>query len=468
MVMIGHQTITSEVTFMRRPITIKHEMEKLTSHSGLINVGALLDAINFRSRFETISGVHCVDPKIPHADILASMIALMSFGKPDYDAIEIFREKQAFFNKAVGIRACPSSPTLRQRIDLIGNRVDMAIKDAGADLVRSCAPAISPIRTSAGDFLPLDIDVSPFDNSKTQKEGVSRTYKGVDGFAPIFAYLGTEGYLVNLELREGKQHCQKNTPEFINGTLDYIRKITDRPVLMRLDSGNDSRDNFPDGSKDNVHFIIKRNLRRESHQKWVDLAKRTGEQHHCRPGKRVWIGKTVVDINDKPLPSPIIFEATERQTKKGQTLLFPEYQIDTYWCSLDQLPPDEVIGLYHDHGTSEQFHSELKSDMGLERLPSGHFFSNSLILHLAMLTYNMLRIIGQISLEESDPNELPGVRKKKVSRRRIRTVMQDLIYMAGRLVTRGRQWYLSFGQLNPFSRMMERIYHRLNLLPATK
>lgn len=96
---------------------------------------------------------------------------------------------------------------MRQRVDLIGNRADMAIKDAGADLVRSCAPGISPIHTSAGDFLPLDMDVSPFDNSKTQKEGVSRTYKGVDGFAPIFAYLGTEGYLVNLELREGKQHC---------------------------------------------------------------------------------------------------------------------------------------------------------------------------------------------------------------------------------------------------------------------
>jgi hypothetical protein len=142
--------------------------------------------------------------------------------------------------------------------------------------------------------------------------------------------------------------------------------------------------------------------------------RKSGEQQHCRSGKCVWIGKTVKDINGNPLPYPIIFEVTERHTKKGQTLLFPEYQIDTYWCSLEQLPPDEVIRLYHDHGTSEQFHSELKSDMGLERLPSGHFSSNSLILHLAMLTYNMLRIIGQISLEESDPDELPGIRKKKV------------------------------------------------------
>ena len=134
--MIGHQKLTAEVKFMRRPITIKHKMEKLASHSGLIDIGALLEAINFRSRFNTISRVHCVEPKIPHGDILASMIALISIGKPDYDAIEIFREKQDFFNKAIGINACPSSPTLRQRIDLIGSQADGLIKDVATDLIQ--------------------------------------------------------------------------------------------------------------------------------------------------------------------------------------------------------------------------------------------------------------------------------------------------------------------------------------------
>ena len=42
-------------------------------------------------------------------------------------------------------------------------------------------------------YVPVDIDVTPFDNSKTRKEGVSRTYKGYDGYAPIMAYIGTEG-----------------------------------------------------------------------------------------------------------------------------------------------------------------------------------------------------------------------------------------------------------------------------------
>lgn len=58
-------------------------------------------------------------------------------------------------------------------------------------------------------LVPVDIDVTPCDNSKINKEGVSRTYKGFDGQAPIMAYIGDEGFLVNTELREGKRHSQK-------------------------------------------------------------------------------------------------------------------------------------------------------------------------------------------------------------------------------------------------------------------
>jgi hypothetical protein len=160
MIEVEAQTITSEVTYMRCPISIKRGMEMLASHSGLINISALLDLTNFKERFDTLGGVHCVDPKFSHSDILSSMIALISIGKPDYDAIEIFRSKQDFFTKALRIPSCQSAPTIRQRIDLIDQKGNASIKE------------------SVGDFIPLDIDVSPFDNSKTQKEGVSRTDKG--------------------------------------------------------------------------------------------------------------------------------------------------------------------------------------------------------------------------------------------------------------------------------------------------
>jgi hypothetical protein len=104
--------------------------------------------------------------------------------------------------------------------------------------------------------------------------------------------------------------------------------------------------------------------------------------------------------------------------------------------------------------------------MGLERLHNGCFASNSLVLQSGMLAYNMLRIIGKLSLEEIKNDELPGSRSRKVSRRRIHTVIQDLIYMADSLIHTGKRWLTSFGQMNPYAQLAERIYNRLHFCPV--
>ncbi|WP_411844522.1 hypothetical protein [Schinkia azotoformans] len=44
--------------------------------------------------------------------------------------------------------------------------------------------------------------------------------------------------------------------------------------------------------------------------------------------------------------------------RDGQILLIPEVEFESYWTSLTN-KPEEIIELYHHHGTSEQFHSEL-------------------------------------------------------------------------------------------------------------
>lgn len=123
----------------------------------------------------------------------------------------------------------PSAETLRQRLDLIDS--SSQILDEDVRTLRS--NGIVPSKLPCG-YVPIDMDVSPFDNSKISKEGVSRTYKGCDGYAPMFAYIGKEGYLANLELRKGKQHCQKGTPKFLKETIGICRQLTDAPLLFPL------------------------------------------------------------------------------------------------------------------------------------------------------------------------------------------------------------------------------------------
>ncbi len=56
------------------------------------------------------------------------------------------------------------------------------------------------------------------DNSGSSKEGVSFSYAKGDGYAPMFAYIGTHGYMLNCEPRPGSQHSNKGTAEFIQET----------------------------------------------------------------------------------------------------------------------------------------------------------------------------------------------------------------------------------------------------------
>jgi hypothetical protein len=141
--------------------------------------------------------------------------------------------------------------------------------------------------------------------------------------------------------------------------------------------------------------------------------------------------------------------------KHGQRLLIPEIQIEGWWTSL--LDEEQtIIALYADHGTSEQYHSELKTDLDIERLPSGKFATNALILACAVLAYNILRWIGQNGL--LGPDAPPRHRAK---RRRIRTVMQELMYLAARLIHTGRRLKLAFGYGCPVVSIFRRLYAQL-------
>ncbi len=427
--------------------------ETLATHSGLALVGMMLDRTELKKRLNRMPLPDRGEPEISNFDVAASYLGLLCQGKSDFDHIEPFRE-DPFFSQSLMIETVPSSPTLRQRLNM-GGKTGWA-KVIMEESVKLLGDLQAPVTPCLRDLVPLDIDVTPFDNSGTKKEGSNRTYKGVDGFAPIFAYLGEEGYGVNVELREGKDHSQNNTPSFLANSIEYARRVTGSKLLVRMDSGFDSLDNIKVCIKEKSDYIIKRNLRKESKDDWLMIAQKHGSCTEERPGKEVYLGETYFNRGlDEPLR--VVFKVIKRTIDaKGQMLLVPDLEVDTYWTSLPDAP-EVVIRQYQNHGTSEQFHSEIKSELDLERLPSGKFETNNLVLHLGLAAYNILRFIGQESLKVAD-----SPLRKKAQRRRIRTVIQNLITLASRLVYHARRYKLSFGRHCPWFLTYRRIYFSLS------
>lgn len=383
-------------------IIVEFTNERIIPASGLAVVGALLGKSGFIKKLNRMDITsNRSQHQIKNGDIVLTYLGMLCMGKPYFEAVHEMDDDKDFYKTAL-----------------------------------------------ANGLVPVDIDVTPMDNSKFKKEGVSRTYKGFDGYAPMMAYIGTEGYAINFELREGKQHCQKGTVEFLQETIKLCHKLTDKPLLIRLDSGNDSIDNVAVLMDTGCFFIIKRNLRRESTDDWFEMAKQYFQNVNSpRDGKTVYIGSDWKTVTSKQFNKEFTlrtgYEITERTIDKyGQFNLVPDVEVETWWTNLGD-PDEEIIRLYHVHGECEQFHSEVKTDMDLERLPSGKFATNALILELGMIAYNILRMIGQGTIGERAPRQ-----KRNVKRRRLRTVISNLIMMAGHVTMHARQLIIDLGKSN--------------------
>ena len=435
-----------------KKLVVELSNERLITPSGLALVGGALgksDLVKRANRTKIDSKRS--QPQIKNGDILLSYIGLLCQGKTSYESVEEFHEDPAYYKYALGISyAIPSAETLRQRMDMIGKSMREDILQANVTMFRTLD--IHPAELENGK-VPLDLDVTPFDNSKTKKEGVSRTYKGYDGYAPMMAYIGAEGYLADTELREGKQHSQNGTPAFLKEALSLSHQLTDKQLLVRMDSGNDAAENLGILIEDGSWFVIKHNLRRgETKEDWLDKARECCKDiRQPREGKTVYVGSSWKDVvytgsdgNSKTSCMRLVYEVIERTIDKHGQYLFPvDIEVNTFWTNLGDTD-DAIIELYHAHGEMEQYHSEIKTDMDVERLPSGKFDTNELVLELTVLAYNILRMIGQSSLKSRRSPKT----KHPVKRRRIRTVISNLILIAGHVTEHARRVVLALGRSN--------------------
>ena len=236
------------------------------------------------------------------------------------------------------------------------------------------------------------------DNRDTQKERVGRTYAGVDGYCPLAVYLGRLGYCLELALRPGVQHSACQSEYNLERALPLAASLVKGPLLVRADAGfcaiklrqEISAQGAAHGRE--MAFIIKWNPRTTPVE--TIAAHKAGDPgtawQTLRPGKRecVWQDRLdLVDVANPANPARRVYRLSERTIDRhGQALLLPDYVLQGWTTTLpQQFSAAQIMALYADHATHEQFHAEFKSDMHLERLPSGKFDTNCLVCRFAGL-----------------------------------------------------------------------------------
>ena len=437
----------------------------LTPVAGLALVGHYLKAL--RPVLGRLDAVLPVKSGVANSDIVRSYVGLLVQGKSDFDAIENFRG-DTFYKQALGIGLLPSSPTLRQRMDARASEMF----DFAAPMIETLLAGQRPdYGVLPCGWLPLDVDTFAMDNGGTAKEGVGRTYAGVDGYCPLAAYLGSHGFCLELALRPGVQHSASETDFNLERVIPMAQRLSaggpNAPILVRLDSGFDSTrlmssvESCNRAGAPQVDWLIKWNPR--STDVAALAARLAGDAatrwEQPRAGKRLTLWEQPVVVDGSLRPMRRVLRLIERTIdKRGQALLVPELTLEGWTTSLPaaQFGAQDVIRLYADHGTHEQFHSEFKTDLDLTRLPSGKFDTNYLVCQLAAVAMNILRLMGQRGLLGPDAPV-----RHSAKRRRIKTVMQELIYRAARLIQTGRRIILGLGANDRAAKAFARLHGEL-------
>ena len=435
-----------------RTIEVKRLKYDLTAVGGLALVGDYLKTI--------VPVLKRVDKALPvragvaNSDIVRSYVGLLVQGKSDFDAIENYRLDK-FYKHSLGIELLASSPTLRQRMDAQASSLSEHVPTMIETLLKSHRPDYGVLPCG---WLAVDIDTFAMDNGGTAKEGVGRTYAGVDGYCPLASYIGAYGWPLELSLRPGTQHSAKDTEDNLKRVIPMAQRLSaagpKAPLLTRLDSGFDSAalmacvESMNQPGQEQVDFLIKWNPRSKDRAEMAAQLDACAHSEgavqwtHPRAGKRVALWEQPVRVEGIQRPVRRVLRLAERTiSASGQHLIVPEYELDGWTSTLPQsIGAQQIIDLYADHGTHEQFHAEFKTDLDLTRLPSGKFETNALVCHLAALAMNILRLMGQRGLLGPDAPV-----RHSAQRRRIKTVMQELIYRAGRLIDSGRKLILGLG-----------------------
>ena len=146
-------------------VTVSQGSEEINSIGGISLIGGLFDSLKILKKVDLMQMIKVKTGKIKHSGILKTIAGLFALGKNDYADVTPFHN-DAFFRDCLKLSAVPSEETLRQRIDELAQAQDIpgVIQLSNVEMLKKVSDFGSE-KTTHGEYIPLDIDVSPLDNS---------------------------------------------------------------------------------------------------------------------------------------------------------------------------------------------------------------------------------------------------------------------------------------------------------------
>lgn len=412
----------------KKNIKIKTEMtgKNLTTYAGVLPVLNFMKKLNLRNKAKYEVPIDRASNAVyQFADIIEMIIVGLFCGATSIDQISLICGDNVV-NRIAGWKKVPVGTTISRILSLLtfGNIVGLEIlihKLRGRvwkRLVRSGNKLICGL----SEEMWLDVD-STVEGVCGNQEGAEKGYnpkkKGQKSYHPLIAFVFGTKEILHSWFRCGSAYTSNGVVEFIKECMSRINKGV--KVIFRGDSGYFSGELFEYLESVGAGYLVTVKLKNPvsllSGQSWISINGHPGWEeviffHKCTAWSKVRKFVAVRRLN---------------RIEKG---LF-DIPIYDYFCyvTTESLLPMQAHRKYGERATCETWIEECKSQMKAGNIRTSDFLSNAALFQCSVLAYNILRWMALLT-------------GGKISRWEVKTIRFNLIRLAGKLLTGGRQFVL--------------------------
>jgi hypothetical protein len=396
------------------PIKLEKSRERLTSLSGLLVLEEQARALGVWAEVDrALEGPKSGRGYRPAEFVQALVWMLHGGGRRLEDLRELGAEREVL--KELGLKAVPDAGTVGDWLRRQGKRGVEGIDRVSRRLARRA------LESEAGE-VTLDVDATQIE---AEKQEAAWTYLKVKGYMPLLGY--ANGICVGQEFRPGNMSPGAEVLEFARQCEAVLP--AGRKVYFRSDSAGYQAAVINHYSRPGRSFSITAHLDGAVKREIENLPETAWQAYQTAEGVATdrQIAETVHSMKGTerafrlivlrwPNPQPNLFESSR----------YCHYAV----ASNREEAASEVIWKHNERGQCENWHKELKLDLGMEQMPCGQLEANALYFAIGVLAYNLAQVLKRQVLPEA-------YRRVTVS-----TLRWKVYRLAGKLVRHARAWVL--------------------------
>jgi len=367
------------------PIKLEKSEERLTSLGGLVVLEEMAQALKVWQQVDgQLAGPGSGRGYRPSEFVQPLVWMLHAGGRRLEDLRELRAEQEVL--ESLGLGAVPDAGTVGDWLRRQGERGVAGMERVNQALIQGALE-------EEGEELTLDVDATEIE---AEKQEAQWTYHHVQGYMPLVGYVN--GICVGQEFRDGNvspgagilafaKECEAALPA---GKRIYFRSDSAAYQAEVINYYSQPGRTFTITA--DLDVAVKREIKNLPASAWqpyrtvegVATDREIAETVHSMNGTQQAFRLIVLRWLN---PQPSLFE-TER------------YRYHAVASNRED-SAREVIWQHNGRGQSENWHKELKLDVGMEQMPCGQKEANALYFAIGVLAYNLAQLLKRRVLPES-------------------------------------------------------------------